>query len=192
MTLTPTFLPWSVSLQPLSKQRVCVMLKGQWQSFKGQSDEGLASTLKDWRHFQRSRAFRHAREQQSLRLLLDSIRKRIQQQKTRQMWNFPHPERLHPVTVSFLVYLCILVRLSQNSSCSAARCHFSSLCSSIQRGSLGSWRAWKSISWGFNLLHIQSPWAPCDQHYGSVLRLKLSSTSLFGYSHLQKWAGQVL
>lgn len=72
---------------------------------------------------------------QPLRLLLDSISERIQQQKTRQMWNFPHPESLHPATVSFLVYLRILARLSQNSSCSAARCHFSSLCASAQRGS---------------------------------------------------------
>lgn len=51
------------------------------------------------------------------------------------MWNFPHPESLHPERVSFLVDLRILARLSQNSSCSAARCHFPSLCGSAQRGS---------------------------------------------------------
>lgn len=117
---------------------------------------------------------------QPLRPLLDSISERIQQQETRQMWNFPHPESLHPATVSFLVYLQILARLSQNSSCSAARCNFSSLCGSAQRGlgeNLASKRAWKSISCGFHLLHIQSLWAPCDQHYGSVLRWTWSSMS---------------
>lgn len=59
-----------------------------------------------------------------------------------------------------------------------SRCHFPSRSERQRLGeNLESKRAWKSISWGFDLLRICSLRAPCDQHYGSVLRLTPSSIS---------------
>lgn len=136
---------------------------------------------------------------QPLRPLLDSISERIQQQETRQMWNFPHPESLHPATVSFLVYLQILARLSQNSSCSAARCNFSSLCGSAQRGGALA-----------RTLHPSEPESQSRADFtcfisnlSEHLVISIMGQSwdgrdlpcpaiLLGYFHLEKWAGQVI
>lgn len=130
-----TFLP--LSLQPLCKWRAWLILKGQWLSIKGGSDEGLVCTLNAWCHFCHSIVNRNESRSTSLRFLFDFITERIQQQKTIQLWNFPTSRNASPGNcfISSPPVLFSTTVTEVNPDYSAARCHFSSLCSSVQRDS---------------------------------------------------------
>lgn len=183
MTLTPTFVPWSVSLQPLIKRGAWLALEGQRQSAEGQPNEGLVSTLEDWRHFQRPRAFPHAREQQPASQTFARFHQWAYSAAEDQAdVEFSTPRKSSPSDgfVSSLPADFSRTVTEQLLLCSQMP-FFIPVWFHSERQRLGenleSKRARKSISWGFDLLHIQSLWAPCDQHYGSVLRLTWSSIS---------------